>query len=183
MLGNSSTLPEQYRKIWSDDPCYTAFARNVLEIIGDSPSDGIISLYCDDEEKTAWPFYELYRKIKNQYPDAREKLKGITFADDRLSFALQAADLVSSLIRREALSRFRNEPYQFRPLFDALMKYPEPWEGIIKAGVAWCDREQLSRLGEKYKAAKQDHSVVQLADLKATEKPEKPDSEVDSLGV
>lgn len=159
------SLPEQYRKIWSDDPCYTAFARNVLAIIEDSPSDGILSLYCDDEEKTAWPFYELYRRIKNQYPDARGKLKGITFADDQLSFAIQAADLVSSLIRQEALLRFRNQPYNFQPLFDALFKYPDPWEMVLKAGVAWCDKEQLSRLGENYKTAKRDQTVVQLADL------------------
>jgi hypothetical protein len=156
---------EQHRMIWSDDPCYTAFARNVLQILSDSPSDGIISLYCDDEEKTAWPFYQLYRKIKNQYPDARQRMKGITFADDRLSFALQAADLVSSLIRQEAILRFRNEPYQFQPLFEELFKTPEPWEGIMTAGVAWCDKEQLTRLGENYKTAKRDHKDVKLSDL------------------
>lgn len=158
-------VPEQYRRIWTDDPCYTAFARTVLEIVESSPSDGIISLYCDDEEKTAWPFYELYRRIKNQYPDARDKLRGITFADDRLSFALQAADLVSSLIRREALLRFRNQSSDFRPLFDALTRPPDPWEKIIAAGVAWCDGEQLARLGEGYKTAKKDHTTVQLGDL------------------
>jgi len=51
-------------------------------------------------------------------------MKGITFADDRLSFALQAADLVSSLIRQEAILRFRNEPYQFQSLFEELFKTP-----------------------------------------------------------
>lgn len=156
---------EQHRRIWSDDPCYTAFARNVIQILGDAPSDGIISLYCDDEEKTAWPFYQLYRKIKNQYPDARQRMKGITFTDDRLSFALQAADLVSSLIRQEAVLRFRNEPYQYQSLFEELTRQPEPWEGLIAAGVAWCDKEQLTRLGEAYKTAKLDHKDVKLSDL------------------
>ncbi len=161
-----NSLPQQYRQIWSDDPCYTAFARIVLQIVRESPSDGIISLYCDDEEKTAWPFYQLYRKIKNQYADARGKLKGITFADDRLSFALQAADCVVSLIRREALFRFRNQAYDFQPLFEALMRDPESWEKVISAGVAWCDKEQLVRLGEGYKAAERDqHGGRQLADI------------------
>lgn len=168
-------VPEQYRKIWSDDPCYTAFARVVLQIVESSPNDGIISLYCDDEEKTAWPFYELYRRIKNQYPDARDKLRGITFADDKLSFALRAADLVSSLIRREALLRFRNRPYDFQRLFEALTRHPDSWEQIITAGVAWCDAEQLTRLGEGYKAAKADHATVQLTDLSDSDLPRPPE--------
>src|SRR5260370_2528256 len=71
-------LPEAHRNIWSNNPCYTAFARSVLQILEDSSKDGIISLHCDDEEQTAWPFYQLYRKIKIQYQDARERMKGIT---------------------------------------------------------------------------------------------------------
>jgi hypothetical protein len=160
-----ASVAEQHRKIWTDDPCYTAFARTVMQILADSPPDGIISLYCDDEEKTAWPFYQLYRKIKNQYPDARRKMKGITFADDRLSFALQGADLVSSLVRQEALFRFRQIQYHFKPLYDEIEKQPTSGESVIKAGVAWCDKTQLTNLGESYKAAKRDHNVVSLADL------------------
>jgi len=137
-----------------------------MEILSDSPEDGIISLYCDDEEKTAWPFYELYRKIKNQYPDARNKMKGITFADDRLSFALQGADMVSSLIRQEALFRFRKKSYDFKQLYDGIEKQPESWESILKSGVAWCDSAQLTKLGANYKAAKKDHTNVTLSDLK-----------------
>jgi hypothetical protein len=160
-----AALPEQHRKIWSDDPCYTAFTRTVLQLLEDSPSDGIISLYCDDEEKTAWPFYELYRKIKNQYPDARNKMKGITFADDRLSFPLQGSDLVSSLIRQEALFQFRQKQYDFKPLYDEIERKPDAWERILKNGVAWCGKDQLIKLGENYKAAKQDHKTVKLSDL------------------
>ena len=166
-----AALDEQHRKIWSDDPCYTAFARTVMQILEDSPSDGIISLYCDDEEKTAWPFYELYRKIKNQYPDARDKMKGITFADDKLSFAIQGADLVSSLIRQEALSRFCQKQYDFKPLYSEIERQPEEWESILKAGVTWCDRSQLVRLGERYKNAKRDHPHVTLSDLAVSEPP------------
>lgn len=159
------TIPEAYRRIWSDNPCYTAFARSVLEILRDSPQDGIISFYCDDEEQTALPFYQLYRKIKIQYEDARGCMKGITFTDDKLSFVMQAADLAASVIRQEALLRFRNEAYEFKPLFDAVEKNPEPGEQIIKSGVAWCDRDQLTRLGESYKVAKLDKPNVTLTDL------------------
>ena len=150
-----NSLPEQYRKIWSDDPCYTAFARNMMKIAEESPKDSLIHLICDDEEKTAWPFYELYRKVKNQYSDARVMLRGITFAEDRFSFPLQAADLVVSLLRQEALLKFRNQLYEYGPLFDALTSQPAPEESVFSCGFAWCGTEQLSGLGEKYKGAKE----------------------------
>jgi len=167
-----ASLPEQFRNIWGNDPIYTAFARVILEIIKECPDDGRILLYCDDEEQTALPFYQLYRKIKNQYTDARSKLRGITFADDELQFGLQATDLVSSLVRQEALFRFRNKPYAFQPLFEALEAQPVVGEAIIRCAVAWCDREQLIRLGRNYKEAKLDHGNVRLSDLSRPD-PEK----------
>jgi hypothetical protein len=72
---------------------------------------------------------------------------------------------VSSLIRQEALLRFRDKAYDFQSLFDGIEKQPESWESVLQAGVIWCDREQLVRLGESYKAAKNDHANVSLADL------------------
>jgi hypothetical protein len=125
--------------IWGNDPVYTAFARSILEIVEECPNDGRILLYCDDEEQTALPFCRLYRKIKNQYSDAHTKLRGISFVDDELSFPLQATDLVASLVRQEAFSRFRDRPYDFKPLFEALEAQPIPGEAIIRCGVAWCD--------------------------------------------
>jgi hypothetical protein len=136
-----------------------------LQIVQESPDDGLVLLYCDDEEKTAWPTYQLYRKIKNQYSDARGKLKGITFTDDRFSFPLQAADMVAWLVRREALLRFRDERYEFGPLFQEMTKQPVGDEKIFACGVAWCDKEQLARLGQGFKTAKKNHSAVQLSDL------------------
>jgi hypothetical protein len=159
------SLPQQYRQIWSDNPCYTGFARVVLQLVNESPVDGLIMLYCDDEEQTALPTYQLYRKIKNQYADARGKLKGISFLDDEYCFPLQAADMVAVLIRHEALFRFRNQPNHFHSLYEAMTKSPVPGEIIFSCGVAWCDKEQLSGLGEKYKSAKLDKNIVQLTDL------------------
>ena len=72
-------LPEDYRQLWSNDPVYLAFTRTIIQISQESPDDGKILLYCDDEEETALPFYRLYRKVKIEYEDARDKLKGITF--------------------------------------------------------------------------------------------------------
>jgi Protein of unknown function (DUF3800) len=160
-----AALPDEYRGIWGNNPIYTAFARGILEIVRESPQDGLILLYCDDEEETALPFYKLYRKIKNQYADARLKLRGISFVDDQFSFPLQATDLVASLVRQEALFRFRRLPYDFQPLFAALEAQPSPSEAIGKCGVAWCDREQLIRLGKSYKAARLKHRPVRLSDL------------------
>ena len=63
-------LSQQHREVFDDDPIYTAFARAVLYVLHKAHPDDKISVVCDDEEKTAWPMYTIYRRIKLVNPEA-----------------------------------------------------------------------------------------------------------------
>jgi hypothetical protein len=115
-------LPSHYYQILGDDPFFTAFLSMVMEVVGDVPANDQLSFICDDEEEMAIPMYRLYRRVKLIAPAARDKMVAISFADDRYLYGLQAADLVSSLIRREAAKKFFGEEYEYRPLFESLME-------------------------------------------------------------
>jgi hypothetical protein len=150
-----AALPSHYRQAMGDNPFFTAFTRSVLAVLEVTDTEDKISLICDDEEETAWPMYQLFRKVKILYPDAREKLRAITFADDRWSFGLQAADLIVSLTRQEAAKRFFGTDYQYGPLFSALSN-TKPKDGdtfwLIQFG--FCDAAMLKKLGDGWIRAK-----------------------------
>jgi hypothetical protein len=95
-----------YRQAMGDNPFFTAFTRSLTAALEVTHTEDKISMICDDEEESAWPMYQLFRKVKILYPDAREKLQAITFPDDRWSFGLQPADLIVSLTRQEVAKRF-----------------------------------------------------------------------------
>ena len=144
-------LPSHYFQMMGDDPNFTAFTRTLLAVLEITQNDDKISLICDDEEEAAWPIYQMYRRIKIVYPDAHEKLKAITFADDRWSFGLQAADMVISLTRREAGKRFYGEEMITDKLF-SVMTNTTPKDGdtfwLIQCG--FCDASMLKKLGESW---------------------------------
>jgi hypothetical protein len=96
-----------------DDPFFTAFLRMLIEVLNLTHPNDRLTFICDDDEQMALPMYKLYRRVKLVDPDARSKLKGLCFADDEYLFALQAADMISFLIRREADKRFFNTPYDY----------------------------------------------------------------------
>ena len=104
------------------DPIYAAFLRIVLELVGTvkHPQEGI-GMVCDDEEQTAEPFYRYWRRLKKIDPKARKHLACLTFADDEVFPALQAADLLSSLSRLEARRIFFGEEYDWKPMHDSLV--------------------------------------------------------------
>jgi len=105
----------------------------------------------DAEEEMALPMYRLFRGVKTIYPDAHEKLRVITFADDRWSFGLQAADMVVSLLRHEAGKRFFGAEYDYGALHSALST-PTPKSGdtfwLIALG--FCDASMLNRLADNW---------------------------------
>ena len=114
--------PSHLRQLWTDDPISMAFTRSLLAIIEPlAPSDNI-SVICDDEEHTALPMYKLYRQVKLVYADARRRLASLSFADDEVFYALQAADFVASLLRLEAKSKFSGEEHQWHPLWESFNK-------------------------------------------------------------
>ena len=97
--------------------------------------DDCVSIMCDDDEETAWNFYQLYRQFKKIDRDFRKKLVSVSFSNDELYPALQAADLIAGLMRLEALRAFRYHTHDFVPLTESLMKPREgqklKWIGLI----------------------------------------------------
>jgi hypothetical protein len=146
------TLPSHFFQTYGDDPAFMAFARALLKVVEFTPGQDKISFICDDEEKLAFPMYRLYRRIKTVYPAARNKLVGITFADDRVLFGLQAADLVAGLLRREAERKWLRVQYDSLPLFQALSKSPEKGERIWDLSIAFADKRSLIAVAESLKA-------------------------------
>ena len=145
------SLPNHYFQVMGDDPFFTAFTRTMLEVLKITHPEDKISLICDDEEEMALPMYRLFRRVKTIYPDAHEKLRAITFADDRWSFGLQAADMVVSLLRHEAGKRFFGVEYDYGALYSALST-PTPKSGdtfwLIALG--FCDASMLNRLADNW---------------------------------
>jgi hypothetical protein len=105
-----------------DDPYYSALARAVSELVDYVKEEDRISLICDDDTETAWECYRHYRGLQNASPEIRKKLVSLTFASDQTFPALQAADMVAYLSRLEARSRFYQDRYSFRRLFEYLTK-------------------------------------------------------------
>jgi hypothetical protein len=149
-------LPSHYYQLLGNNPHFTAFLRTILKIIELSAQNHHVSLVCDDEEEMALPMYKMYRRVKLINPAAREQLRAITFADDRFSFGLQAADLIASIMRLEARKRFFGTTYDYEKLFAAISSPPKEQEIICECSMAFCGHDELTRLadGLKKKAKK-----------------------------
>lgn len=145
-----SSLPSRYHQILGDDPFFTAFLRMLLEIIKSTHPEDKLMMVCDDEEQMAEPMYKLYRRVKIVYPEARDKLKSITFGDDEWMYALQAADLVSSLVRLEAAKRFSGTAYDYEGLFAEITKKPDSTEKICACGIGFLDRPMLENMAKNF---------------------------------
>jgi hypothetical protein len=114
-----------------------------------TPDSSKISMICDDNEKTALQFYALYRNIKKEWPEARRKLGGIAFVDDRYQFGVQASDIVGSLMRLEAGKRIHGTPYDYEPLYEALIAKPEPHERwLFNISVAIADHSKMQQTAD-----------------------------------
>ncbi len=135
-------MPSHFFKTYSTDPSFMAFARTMLHLVDYTPARDKISFICDEDEATALHFYHLYRRVKKVWPKAR-KMVGISFADDKYLFALQAADLVAALMRLESGKLWLHTPYRYRPLFRALTKNPERHERLMAVDIAYVDKTKL----------------------------------------
>jgi hypothetical protein len=139
--------PGHLRKLWTDNPHFIAFTRVLLEVIKPVQPHDCINIICDDEEETALPMYNLYRRVKLVYTDTRARLASLSFADDRLFVPLQGADMVASLARMEARRIFANEDYAFGKLWEAIGK-PLASDKLWGFNTCFCGADQLVRLGE-----------------------------------
>lgn len=141
-----SLVGDLHKKMFGDDPFYTAFARMVLHILSHTGPEVKAHLICDDEEAIALGMYDLYRKVRNKIPGAREGFQALTFADDRWSMGLQAADMIASLMRQEADRLFFRKEYVYQPLFNAMAAEPKPYEAFKVCGVCFIDEDKLLSL-------------------------------------
>jgi hypothetical protein len=137
------SLPSHFFQVFGHDPAYMAFVRTILILSDFTPDrDGTV-LVCDEDEETALAFYRLYRRVKKVVPEIKRKLAAISFGDDDAIFAVQAADLVASMVRLDALSRRDKKKHQYRPLFEALTAQPKKIERIWFVGIAQGDKKAL----------------------------------------
>jgi hypothetical protein len=147
--GFNALSEEARRKLGSpDDPYYLAFVRAVTELVEYVQGDDRIALVCDDDTDTAWDCYRHYRGIKRADPDVRIKTVSLAFADDESFPALQAADLVAYLSRREARRLFYGDAYDFPRLYNYLTKEQPP--GKMEWRSLFLDEEQLSKLSRAF---------------------------------
>jgi hypothetical protein len=148
------SLPSHYHQILGNDPFFTAFLRSLMAIIEIARPGDKVMLICDDEEAMAKPMYKLYRRVKLVNDKARDALKCLCFGDDEFMFPLQAADCVSSIMRREADKRFFGTPYDYEPMFTEMTKQPTEDEKIGLCGIAFVDKAMLTNFAEKLKDVK-----------------------------
>ena len=154
-------LPSHYHQILGNDPFFSAFLRMLIEIVEMARDEDKFMLVCDDEEAMALPMYKLYRRVKVVHLKSREVLRSICFGDDEYMHALQAADCVSSIIRREADKRFFQTPYDYEPLFAEMTRQPdrEAGEMIWACSIGFADKAQLENVAEDIKRDKEKNAA------------------------
>jgi hypothetical protein len=139
-------LPQQFHEVYDRDPIYMAFARALLQATGFTGKNNKLGFTCDDDLETGNKFFILYRKIRRVMPDIRHILVAITFAEDRYLFGLQAADVVSGLMRLEAGKKMLGVPYDYETLFHELSSVPKPCERIWEVSACFADKKMLENL-------------------------------------
>lgn len=127
----------------SHDPYQLAFVRGLLGIAHYIGEDGRFSVIADDDDQTAWDTYIHYRAISAAIPELAKQLAALTFAKSQYFPALQAADMVAFLSRREASARFYGKTNEFKPLLDYLATDPSPSAGIMRWFTLFADEAQL----------------------------------------
>jgi hypothetical protein len=148
--------PQHFQKAWLHDPQYLAFAKAILVMFDHySNENDSIALICDDDQEKAMPVYQLFHDIKNKDPRAKRRLPSICFGDDREYPSLQAADLISYLVRLEAERKFHGKVNPYSELEAELQIHSE--ENRLKlTGGFWGKAEfedlggRLAKRGERY---------------------------------
>lgn len=124
-----------------DDPHYIMFLRTVAKLAQECGERDFVSLICDDEEETAEHCYKYYRRVKKIDAALGGKIGSIGFGDDAAFPALQAADVIASLVRLEAERRFFDKPFDYLDLLDVFEVKKNLYIGLF-------DRARLQRLQE-----------------------------------
>ncbi len=102
-----SALPESEQKIFIN-PQYCCFEGCIVESLR-GRDDFSLSVICDLSEEYAEQCVTLFNKIRARNPLVKNRGLGISFMDDKNSYALQAADMIAYCARAEQLKDRRNE--------------------------------------------------------------------------
>jgi Protein of unknown function (DUF3800) len=153
------------------NPHFAAFARTLMELMAYLEEHGtpehVLSIVCDDEEATAMPMYKLYLKIKRHYPAIRKYFSSISMADDGYYAGLQAADMVSSLIRFDARRQFLGEPYDYPSLYTRLQEDIDQSDRQANVRIGFCDSTMLAGLSaafDEFAAQHPEHTLAPLVE-------------------
>jgi hypothetical protein len=153
-------LPSHAQSLLGNDTHYAAFERSVHELVRHVAGPGAYaSMVLDDEEKYSKECYDLLTKMKLAYPDVREKLVSIAFADDKAYPALQAADMLSSLTRLESQRRFFGTDYEYVALYNFLIKELPAKGKILFAGGLY-STDGMMELAKKLSDAKRGRKPI-----------------------
>jgi hypothetical protein len=131
------------------DPYFLAFIRGLTELVHRIGEDDRISIIFDDDRDTAWDCYNHFRAIGEADPEVQKKAVSISFANDRHFPALQAADMVSFLARKEADERFNQVTNIWGSLYGRLTTEPQPQYGIMRWLELYADEENLVKLARE----------------------------------
>jgi hypothetical protein len=143
------SMPDNLRDSLPKDPNLLGFILVLFEVLQYVDADDSLHIVTDDEERLAVPMFKLYRAAKRSYVDVRRKLAGVAFADDEIFVPLQAADMVSSLIRREVDLHFRADQYDYKPLYDALCD-PQGRDKLCAANVLLVGKRDFGGLAQEF---------------------------------
>jgi hypothetical protein len=122
-----SLIPEKQRKALSDlkDPYHLEFIRG-LDALAQYAPDDELAIVCDDDEDTAWESYRMYRRLRGVRFAIKDKIKSISFADSIAYPALQAADMVSYLSRKQGEFEWYSQPFELQALLSYLSRPQKP---------------------------------------------------------
>jgi hypothetical protein len=138
-------LPSHAREILGKNPHYFAFTRALMQLAEPLHRSDLVGVVCDDEEETALQMYKLYRKVRIAWPDARERLISLSFANDEVFTPLQAADMMAGLIRLYARKEFLGENNPYQDLLAALAS-PDTFDKLWGFEIGLFDKEHLEKM-------------------------------------
>jgi hypothetical protein len=147
-------LPEQDR-LTLKNPHYWAFQYAILIIQRcareryPNETDIKFVLCCDEEESYAEACLKMFINLRMRFPEMRRTFVSFGIGDDKCFFQLQAADLIASLVRREADRKFYDAPFDMKPLYDLMLAKDDPllapvvvmpMDGALLSGAAQAER-------------------------------------------
>jgi hypothetical protein len=140
------TIPSNLKGFVGNAALNMAFLRSVLHTLTFCPEGDVACLTFDEDNETTEPFYKMYKRVKRLLPEADAKLAAITFADDSSLRALQAADVVGSLVRLHYESIWNRKQFDYSELFEALVRPRQDGEWIWDIRVPRADQDNLKNL-------------------------------------